>query len=74
MAGYQDLSEFERGVIVGAREMGHSISEVVMKFRISRTRPFHECIVDMGNPVRHQIYDNAAPEKEHARTTTDENH
>ncbi|GBM73036.1 hypothetical protein AVEN_115678-1 [Araneus ventricosus] len=32
MAGYQDLSEFERGVIVGAREMGHSISEVEMKF------------------------------------------
>ncbi|GFY20088.1 HTH_Tnp_Tc3_2 domain-containing protein [Trichonephila clavipes] len=27
MAGYQDLSEFERGVIVGAQEMEHSISE-----------------------------------------------
>lgn len=26
MAGYQDLSDLERGVIVGAREMGHSIS------------------------------------------------
>ncbi|GBN72996.1 hypothetical protein AVEN_254669-1 [Araneus ventricosus] len=37
MAGYQDLSEFERGVIVGAREMGHSISEVAMKFGFSRT-------------------------------------
>ncbi|GBM61787.1 hypothetical protein AVEN_235704-1 [Araneus ventricosus] len=36
MAGYQDLSEFERGVIVGAREMGHSISEVAMKFGFSR--------------------------------------
>ena len=37
MAGYRDLSEFERGVIVGAREMGHSISEVAMKFGFSRT-------------------------------------
>ncbi|GBL84664.1 hypothetical protein AVEN_191121-1 [Araneus ventricosus] len=37
MAGYQDLSEFERGVIVGAREMGHCISEVAMKFGFSRT-------------------------------------
>ncbi|GBL98704.1 hypothetical protein AVEN_8610-1 [Araneus ventricosus] len=36
-AGYQDLSEFERGVIVGAREMGHSIPEVAMKFGFSRT-------------------------------------
>ncbi|GBO05995.1 hypothetical protein AVEN_34310-1 [Araneus ventricosus] len=31
MGGYQDLSEFKRGVIVDAREMGHSISEVAMK-------------------------------------------
>ncbi|GBM56534.1 hypothetical protein AVEN_140602-1 [Araneus ventricosus] len=37
MAGYQDLSDFERGVIIGAREMGHSISEVAMKFGFSRT-------------------------------------
>ena len=36
MAGYRDLSEFERGVIVGARETGHSISEVAMKFGFSR--------------------------------------
>ncbi|GBN74546.1 hypothetical protein AVEN_271776-1 [Araneus ventricosus] len=36
MAGYQDLSEFERGVIIGEREMGHSISEVSMKFGFSR--------------------------------------
>ncbi|GFW99233.1 uncharacterized protein TNCV_3010011 [Trichonephila clavipes] len=27
MAGYQDLNEFERDVIIGARKMGHSISE-----------------------------------------------
>ncbi|GFX81536.1 HTH_Tnp_Tc3_2 domain-containing protein [Trichonephila clavipes] len=37
MAGYQDVSEFERGVIVDAREMGHSISEVAMKFGFSRS-------------------------------------
>ncbi|GBN40941.1 hypothetical protein AVEN_94323-1 [Araneus ventricosus] len=37
MAFFQDLTDFERGVIVGAREMGHSISEVAMKFRFSRT-------------------------------------
>ncbi|GBM76744.1 hypothetical protein AVEN_86319-1 [Araneus ventricosus] len=37
MAGYQDLSEFERGVIFGARGMGHSISEVEWKFGFSRT-------------------------------------
>ncbi|GBM80066.1 hypothetical protein AVEN_227806-1 [Araneus ventricosus] len=37
MAGYQDLGEFERGVKVGARELGHSISEVAMKFGFSRT-------------------------------------
>ncbi|GFS70940.1 transposable element Tcb2 transposase [Trichonephila clavipes] len=29
MAGYRGLSEFERGVIVDAQEMGHSISETV---------------------------------------------
>ncbi|GBM12308.1 hypothetical protein AVEN_155306-1 [Araneus ventricosus] len=37
MAGYQDLSEFERGVIVGAREIGHSIPGVAMKFGFSPT-------------------------------------
>ncbi|GBN93364.1 hypothetical protein AVEN_515-1 [Araneus ventricosus] len=37
MAGYQDLSDFERGVIIGAREMGRSISEEAMKFGFSRT-------------------------------------
>ncbi|GBN98219.1 hypothetical protein AVEN_160672-1 [Araneus ventricosus] len=37
MTGYQDLSDFERGVIIGVREMGHSISEVAMKFGFSRT-------------------------------------
>ncbi|GBM27768.1 hypothetical protein AVEN_183074-1 [Araneus ventricosus] len=37
MACFQDLSDSERGVIVGAREMGHSISEVAMKFGFSRT-------------------------------------
>ncbi|GFW05690.1 HTH_Tnp_Tc3_2 domain-containing protein [Trichonephila clavipes] len=37
MAGYKNLSEFERGVTVGAQEMGHSISEVAMEFGFSRT-------------------------------------
>ncbi|GBM00022.1 hypothetical protein AVEN_214099-1 [Araneus ventricosus] len=37
MAGYQDLSTFERGVIIGAREMGNNISEVAIKFVFSRT-------------------------------------
>ncbi|GBL89691.1 hypothetical protein AVEN_104642-1 [Araneus ventricosus] len=37
MARYQDLSDFERGVIIGARKMGHSISEVAMKFGFSCT-------------------------------------
>ncbi|GFU73874.1 HTH_Tnp_Tc3_2 domain-containing protein [Trichonephila clavipes] len=37
MAGYQTLSEFERGVIAGAQEKGHSISEVAMEFGFSST-------------------------------------
>ncbi|GFV38060.1 HTH_Tnp_Tc3_2 domain-containing protein [Trichonephila clavipes] len=37
MAGFQDLSEFECGVIVGAREVGHGISEIAVKFGFSRT-------------------------------------
>ncbi|GFT10046.1 HTH_Tnp_Tc3_2 domain-containing protein [Trichonephila clavipes] len=37
MAGYQDLSEFGRGVIIGAREMGHDISKVAIKFVFSHT-------------------------------------
>ncbi|GFX34394.1 HTH_Tnp_Tc3_1 domain-containing protein [Trichonephila clavipes] len=37
MAGYQDLTEFERGVIISIREMGHIISEVAMKLGFSRT-------------------------------------
>ncbi|GBO16395.1 hypothetical protein AVEN_258374-1 [Araneus ventricosus] len=48
MAGYQDLSNFERGLIVGAREMRHSISEVAMKFGYSRatiSRVYNEYLV-----------------------------
>ncbi|GBM38851.1 hypothetical protein AVEN_49722-1 [Araneus ventricosus] len=37
MACFQDLCDFERDVIVGTREMGHSISEVPMKFGFSGT-------------------------------------
>ncbi|GBL92454.1 hypothetical protein AVEN_182402-1 [Araneus ventricosus] len=43
MAGYQDLSDFECGVISGARETGHSISEVAMKFEFSRTTISRVC-------------------------------
>ncbi|GBN89777.1 hypothetical protein AVEN_204541-1 [Araneus ventricosus] len=43
MVGYQDLSDFERGVITGSREMGHSISEVAMKFGFSRTTISRVC-------------------------------
>ncbi|GFT17944.1 hypothetical protein TNCV_4911001 [Trichonephila clavipes] len=75
MAGYQNLSEFELVVKIGARDMGHSNSEVERKFGfsrtiISRTLPYR-------NPAKHQIFDIAAPEKDHARTgqtKTDENH
>ncbi|GFW01881.1 HTH_Tnp_Tc3_1 domain-containing protein [Trichonephila clavipes] len=37
MTGYQDLSELERGIIAGVREMGQIISEVAMKFGFSHT-------------------------------------
>ncbi|GBN03540.1 hypothetical protein AVEN_146660-1 [Araneus ventricosus] len=47
MAGYQDLSDFERGIIIGTREMGHSISEVAMEFCV---QPFHECTVNIRYP------------------------
>ncbi|GBM12378.1 hypothetical protein AVEN_211563-1 [Araneus ventricosus] len=63
IASYQDLREFERGIIVGAREMGHSISKVAMKFGFSR-----EIWKSTTSPL---------PEEYHARTeptTTDENH
>ncbi|GFU92667.1 uncharacterized protein TNCV_4795951 [Trichonephila clavipes] len=43
--GYADLSEFELGVIDGAREKRHSISEVAMKFGFSCTtisRVYHK--------------------------------
>lgn len=36
MAGFQDLSDFERGVIIGAREKSFNISEVAMKFEFLR--------------------------------------
>ncbi|GFX48966.1 RNase H domain-containing protein [Trichonephila clavipes] len=35
MAGYQTLSEFECGVIVGTREMGHGISEKTLYVNIA---------------------------------------
>lgn len=42
-AGYQDLREFKCGVIVGAREMEHSISEVAIKFGFSSTTILRVC-------------------------------
>ncbi|GFW38698.1 HTH_Tnp_Tc3_2 domain-containing protein [Trichonephila clavipes] len=57
MASYQDLSEFERGVIVCPREIGHSISEVAMKFGFSRTtisrvyREYQESDFNAGPPI-----------------------
>ncbi|GFW11731.1 transposable element Tcb2 transposase [Trichonephila clavipes] len=46
MAGYKDLREFERAVIVGAREMGHSIFEVEMKFGFSPRQHRHWTVND----------------------------
>ncbi|GFW49641.1 HTH_Tnp_Tc3_2 domain-containing protein [Trichonephila clavipes] len=46
MAGYQDLSKFERSITVGTRKIGHSISEVAMKFEFSHStisRVYREC-------------------------------
>ncbi|GFW42447.1 hypothetical protein TNCV_240441 [Trichonephila clavipes] len=54
--GYQDLSEFERVVIVGEREMGHNIYEVVMKFGFSHTT-ISRVYLEYGESAKHQIYD-----------------
>ncbi|GBM39304.1 hypothetical protein AVEN_171383-1 [Araneus ventricosus] len=67
MAGYQDLSGFERGVIIGAREMGHSISEVEMKFGFSRTT-ISQVYREYGYPVKHQISAIGAAGKDLERT------
>ncbi|GFX90587.1 hypothetical protein TNCV_3194051 [Trichonephila clavipes] len=64
--------EFERGVIDGAREMERSISEIAMKFGFSR-RPFHECTMNIGNPVKHQIYDITAAGKRSCKNGTNDN-
>ncbi|GBM93700.1 hypothetical protein AVEN_74418-1 [Araneus ventricosus] len=58
MACFQDLSDSERGVIVGAREMGRSISEVSMKFGYSHTtisRVYHEYrVFGKTSNIRHR--------------------
>jgi hypothetical protein len=41
MARQCELSEFEWGIIVGARRMGHSISEVVWPFSIHESTVSH---------------------------------
>ena len=60
IAGCHDLSEFECGVIAGTREVGHSISEVAMRWVFSRTTISQ---VNIGNPVQHQIPDITAAGK-----------
>ncbi|GFU53339.1 mediator of RNA polymerase II transcription subunit 13 [Trichonephila clavipes] len=62
MAGYQDLSEFKHGVIVDTREMGHSISKVVMKFGFSPTAI---------SQVYHEYWES---DKRSCKNGTDENH
>ena len=62
MTGYDDLSEFERDVTVGAREMGHSMSEVAMHKGFSRTT-ISRVHVNIGNLVKHRISDIAAAGK-----------
>ncbi|GBM74702.1 hypothetical protein AVEN_274839-1 [Araneus ventricosus] len=74
MTGYQDLSEFERGVIVGKREMGHSISAVAMKFVCLRTtisRVCHEYQVS-GKTSNRQLWccrKKPLKERDHRRLT-----
>ncbi|GFX98193.1 HTH_Tnp_Tc3_2 domain-containing protein [Trichonephila clavipes] len=55
MADNENLSEFERGVIFGARERGHSISEVAMKSGFSPTtisRVYREYLESDVQPIR----------------------
>ncbi|GFU71459.1 uncharacterized protein TNCV_2378461 [Trichonephila clavipes] len=76
MAGFQDLSGFERGVIVGAQEMGYSISEVAMKFEFSRTT-ISRVYLDYRESGKTSNLRHRCGRKEHAKmgpTTTDENH
>lgn len=66
MAVYHDFNNFEYGVIVGARGMGHSISEVMMQFGF--TQSFHECTVNIRYPIKHQMSDSDATRKDLERT------
>lgn len=43
-----------RGVIVGTREKGHSLSKIELKFRL-RARLFYECVVNIEYSIKHQI-------------------
>ncbi|GFW93465.1 uncharacterized protein TNCV_46681 [Trichonephila clavipes] len=72
VAGYRDLSEFERGVIADSREMGHSISEVAMKFGFSCTIISRVYCENIGNPVKHQIFDIAATGKRTCKNGTND--
>ncbi|GFW28219.1 hypothetical protein TNCV_4499491 [Trichonephila clavipes] len=66
MAGHQDLSEFKRCVTVGVREMEHPPP------RWRCNLDFHECTTNIGNPIKHQIYDIAAAGKRSCKNGTDE--
>ncbi|GFX37047.1 HTH_Tnp_Tc3_2 domain-containing protein [Trichonephila clavipes] len=59
MTAYQDLSQFERGVTVGAREMGHGISDVAMIFGFSLTtisRLYREYQESVGIPCLLDVF------------------
>lgn len=43
MASRRELTAFERGMVVGARRMGHSISEIVSEFNIPRSTVSRVC-------------------------------
>ncbi|GFW38805.1 hypothetical protein TNCV_3881721 [Trichonephila clavipes] len=48
---------------VGVRDMGHSISEIAMKFGFSRTTTSRVNREYIGNPVKYQVSDIAAAGK-----------
>lgn len=43
MATRRELTDFERGMLIGARRMGHSISEIVTEFNIPRSTVSRVC-------------------------------
>ena len=43
MTAQQELTDFERGMLVGARRMGHAISDIVREFNIPRSTVSRVC-------------------------------